>query len=192
MNEIATIDRRLLRTRQALRNALLTLLPEKGWDELTVQDICDCANIGRSTFYMHFQNKEELLSAGLSEMGEALRNRAAAQTDGASGAFAFLHGLIEHLFEQRRVFCAVVGRRSGHIVQRRFRALVLQLVSADLEKLAPAGWKREAAAHYLAGALFELLSWAVDDNHRTADEIEQYFRRLSRDVTKALLDDTPS
>jgi AcrR family transcriptional regulator len=182
-------DRRLLRTRQSLREALLMLLPEKSWDELTVQDICDCANVGRSTFYMHFQNKEELLSAGLNEMREALQKGAASKQNDTTGTFYFLHGLIEHLFEQRRIFCAVIGRRSGHIVQMRFREMVLQLVSEDLEKIAPAGWKRDAMAHYLAGAIFELLSWSVDDNTRTAKEIEQCFQWLSQDVTASLIGD---
>lgn len=182
-------DRRLLRTRQSLRNALLALLPEKTWDELTVQDICDRANVGRSTFYMHFQNKEELLSAGLNDLREGLQQWAARKQNDTVGAFHFLDGLIEHMLEQRRVFCAVIGRRSGYIVQARFRELVLQLVSEDLERIAPAGWKRDATVHYFAGAIFELLSWAVDENTCTAKEIEQSFQRLSRDVTASLISD---
>jgi AcrR family transcriptional regulator len=182
-------DRRLLRTRQSLRNALLALLPEKTWDELTVQDICDRANVGRSTFYMHFQNKEELLSAGLNDLREGLQQWAARKQNDTVGAFHFLDGLIEHMLEQRRVFCAVIGRRSGYIVQSRFRELVLQLVSEDLEKIAPAGWERDATVHYFAGAIFELLSWAVDENTRTAKEIEQCFQWLSRDVTASLISD---
>jgi len=182
-------DRRLLRTRQSLRNALLELLPEKTWDELTVQDICDRANIGRSTFYVHFQNKEELLSTGLNDLREGLQQWAARKQKDTVRPFHFLDGLIEHMFEQRRVFCAVIGRRSGYVVQSRFRELVLQLVSEDLGKIAPAGWERDATVHYFAGAIFELLSWAVDENTRTAKEIEQCFQRLSRDVAASLMGD---
>ena len=48
------VDRRSLRTRTALRDALLGLIAERGWDEIAVQDLCERANIGRSTFYLHF------------------------------------------------------------------------------------------------------------------------------------------
>ena len=53
-------DRRVLRTRAVLRDALITLVGESGWDAITVQDICDRAKVGRSTFYMHFADKEDL------------------------------------------------------------------------------------------------------------------------------------
>ena len=182
-------DRRMLRTREALRNALIALLPVKSWDEISVQDICDNANVGRSTFYMHFQNKEELLSAGLNELGEAVQHGALKRQHDATAPFGFLEGLIAHVFEQRRIFSAVIGRRSGHIVQTRFRELMLRLVSEDLEKIVPAGWERDATAHYVAGAIFEMLSWAVDENTRTAKEIEQYSQRLSLQVIASLKSD---
>jgi hypothetical protein len=107
----------------------------------------------------------------------------------ATGPFGFLEGLIEHVFEQRGIFSAVIGRRSGHVVQMRFRELLLRLVSEDLEKIIPAGWERDATAHYVAGAIFEMLSWAVDENTRSAREIEQHLQVLSRQVIASLKGD---
>jgi len=52
-------DRRVERTQQLLRAALLSLIEEKGFEALTVQDIIDRANVGRATFYSHFDNKED-------------------------------------------------------------------------------------------------------------------------------------
>src|SRR5262249_477652 len=51
-------DRRVVRTRQTLRAALIALLYERGWDAISVQDICGRAGVGRSTFYTHFADKE--------------------------------------------------------------------------------------------------------------------------------------
>src|ERR1700754_2801037 len=54
-------DRRMLRTKKCLADALKQLILEKDYDSITVQDIIDRANIGRSTFYTHYESKEQLL-----------------------------------------------------------------------------------------------------------------------------------
>jgi AcrR family transcriptional regulator len=57
-------DRRTRRTRQLLRSALLSLLKEKRYDEISVQDIIERADVARSTFYMHYVDKDDLLTGG--------------------------------------------------------------------------------------------------------------------------------
>ncbi len=57
-------DRRVQRTRQLLHDALISLILQKGYDRITVQDIVDRANVGRSTFYDHFQDKDDLRKDG--------------------------------------------------------------------------------------------------------------------------------
>ncbi len=64
-------DRRIQRTRQLLHEALITLILEKGYDAITVQDILERANLGRSTFYAHYQDKEALLLSGFQELFDA-------------------------------------------------------------------------------------------------------------------------
>ena len=54
-----TPDRRAQRTRESLIHALLALIEEKHYDQISVQDIVEHANVGRSTFYAHYENKEE-------------------------------------------------------------------------------------------------------------------------------------
>ena len=55
------VDRRIQRTRQLLEDALIALILEKGYDKITVQNIVDQANVGRSTFYSHFLDKDDLM-----------------------------------------------------------------------------------------------------------------------------------
>ena len=55
------VDRRIQRTRQPLEDALIALILEKGYDKITVQNIVDQANAGRSTFYSHFLDKDDLM-----------------------------------------------------------------------------------------------------------------------------------
>lgn len=58
-----TEDRRITRTKQALRQALIELMEERGLENFTVNDLCERADINRGTFYNHFHDKEELLKA---------------------------------------------------------------------------------------------------------------------------------
>jgi AcrR family transcriptional regulator len=178
-------DRRIAKTRLALRDALLTLLPERGWDELNVQDLCELANVGRSTFYLHYQGKEDLLSESLNDLRLAL----GAQTGDAEKnrpLMAFLPGLLTHMVENRRVFKAVIGRRSGHVVERRFRDMVIQLVEDDLLPMPMEGLRRRMVARALSGALVDLMSWWVD----ASDEIsiaglEAFMRDVARGQLQA-------
>ena len=61
-------DRRVQRTRQALRSSLIELIKEKGYDALSVEEITERANLGRATFYLHYKDKEDLLVDEFSEM----------------------------------------------------------------------------------------------------------------------------
>lgn len=173
-----TLDRRVQRTRDALRVALITLLEERGWDDINIQDLCELANVGRSTFYLHFQNKEELLVGGFDDLRAWLRTQSARKKTEVN-AMPFVRGLIEHVYEQRNLFRSIIGRRSGHVVQKRFREMVCRLV--EEEGVRPhAGWKQKAGARYIAGALVELLAWWVDSGKsHTADEIEELFYQLA-------------
>ncbi len=68
-------DRRKERTRQLLRDALLELIPEKGYEAITLQDITDRANVARPTFYLHFKDKQDLLFSSLREIYDDLAQR---------------------------------------------------------------------------------------------------------------------
>ena len=181
--ESRRVDRRVLRTRQALRDALLQLLVEIGWDALDIQALCDRANIGRSTFYLHFDNKEALLSGSFADLGEALRAQAVPSGSARTGELPWLPGLLDHVHGQQQVFRALLGRRSGHFVQERFRALLVELVAGDMPKASASGWPAQAAAHYLGGALFQLMVWWLGAARpHPPSEIEAMFKAWSASV----------
>ncbi|HZX31526.1 MAG TPA: TetR/AcrR family transcriptional regulator [Rhodocyclaceae bacterium] len=172
-------DRRVLRTRVALRDALLALLPEKGWDDLNVQEICDRANVGRSTFYLHYQSKEDLLSEGLNDL-RAMLGATGAEGDSGPARFAFLPGLLAHMIENRAVFRTVIGRRSGHVVERRFRAMVVQLLEDDLAGQGPGAGSPEVHARFIAGGWVDLMAWWVDTaNPPPIEVLELQLRELA-------------
>ncbi len=68
MSDAKKLDRRIIRTRQLLRDALMALVIEKGYETISVQEITDRANVNRSTFYLHYKDKDELLFHSMREM----------------------------------------------------------------------------------------------------------------------------
>jgi AcrR family transcriptional regulator len=143
--------------------------------------VCRRAGVGRSTFYTHFADKEDLLIGGLDDVRDALLAKPSGR------AFGFLPGLLDHVDSSRRLFRAVIGKRSGLAVQRRFRAVTLDLVGAELERLGAAD---ELLARFLAGALVELLVWWVDTRtsvtaEMLAADFVQRAERLISDTRRA-------
>lgn len=174
-------DRRVQRTQRALREAMVALILERGWDGFGIQDLCRRADVGRSTFYLHFADKEDVLGSGLEELRRGLRARAAAA--GGAHPLSFARGLIEHAHEHGRVYRATMGKQSRQIVQRRFRELVQALVAEDLAPLVAAGSRRDAAVAFLAGALFDLILWSLETRGAPApEELDALFQELAAPV----------
>jgi AcrR family transcriptional regulator len=176
-------DRRIARTREALREALIDLIVERGWDAIAVSDVCERANVGRSTFYTHFADKEELLLAGLHDMRKELRAR---RSGAAPDPLGFARGLIEHVHERQQLFRAVVGKRAGHFIEWQFRGLVIAMVKDDLAAVVRKP-HLGAAVHYVAGALVQLLVFSLEGlEPMDPVAVEALFRRLTTPVLGAL------
>ncbi len=181
----STNDRRVQRTRRTLREALIALILERGWDGFSVQDVCDRADVGRSTFYTHFADKEDLVGGGFEDLRRGLRAQLAA-SGGPARPLGFSRGLIEHAHEQQRLFRALIGKRSGQLVQKKFRELVLDLVREDLAALLAPGPRRDGAVAFVAGAFFELLIWSLEAKSALApEEVDALFHELATPVLAA-------
>lgn len=189
-------DRRVRRTRDLVRGALFALIQEKGFEALSVQDIIDRANVGRATFYAHFDNKEDLLVSGFDELRASLKERQREALARGSGVdervFAFSHDLLVHASEHRNLFQAMAGKRSGAVVQQAMHKLLLDLARDDIRSAGARGDARamptEALAQFIAGGLFGLLIWWLTGNMRlTAEELNAIFRRLALPGIKAAL-----
>ncbi len=173
-----TSDRRIARTRRALLEAMVALIHERGWEELSVQDVCDRADVGRSTFYLHYADKEDLLRGAFDDLRRALRTQLASPGD-AARPLGFTAAMIRHAYENERLFRAVVGKRGGHAVQRRFREVVLGLVKEDLSPLGLVPQRRDAFAAFAGGAFLELLTWALEARDPPAPEaLDALFHEL--------------
>ena len=180
-------DRRVQRTLDALHASLLALMTERDWDDISVQDICDRANVGRSTFYTHFKDKGELLLAGFESLRRQLR--ASVRHDGSRhDRLGWSRGLIDHAYEQRELFRALLGKRSGHLVTRRFRRLIVDLVKHDMTRPRDERTHLDAVVHYVAGAFMELLTlWIEARSPLGPDDIERMFREMTEPALAAVV-----
>jgi AcrR family transcriptional regulator len=182
------------RTQQLLRQALVSLIQEKGFEALTVQQIIDRANVGRATFYAHFDNKDDLLASGFEDLRASLKARQReAFSRGRSledRVLAFSEEMFAHASEYREVFSAMAGRRSGSTVQGLIHKLLLDLVREDIRSTMPrqsAGEvPAEALAQFLAGALFGVLMWWIGrKTPLSVADVNALFRKLAIPAVKA-------
>ena len=182
------LDRRIQRTRDVLHGALISLMIEKGYENITVQDIIDRANVGRSTFYAHYAGKQDLLMNGLKNLSKHLlaHQRAALAQKGSfrEKGFGFSLAFFEHVHSHRNVYHAIVGRQSGGIVFSEFRAMLSDLVRSDLKTLPPSeslsDLPRNAVIQFVVGALMSVLTWWLDERSKLSPaEANAIFRRLT-------------
>jgi AcrR family transcriptional regulator len=160
---MAKVDRRVLRTRDTLGDALVELMQEKTFDDITVQDVLDRAGVGRSTFYAHYRDKDDLFLSDVEdflEMMATLLTRHGVRVE----RVAPVAELFGHIAEVREFVAALVASGKMQDVlelgQGFFaRSIEERLLLARVE-MEPA--KLKAHAYALAGALFSLLDWWVD------------------------------
>ncbi|HEY6109980.1 MAG TPA: TetR/AcrR family transcriptional regulator, partial [Gemmatimonadales bacterium] len=169
-------DRRVRRTRHRLKEALLQLIEERSYDRITVADITDHADVGRSTFYSHFDSKEELLFDGF-EAG--LRALAAPGPAGGPG-FRFSLPLLRHIGTQPRFALATLGRSANSAIQQTINRILSHLVRLELERTSPSpSAAREAEVHGIVGAFRGLVTWWLTSGSRMSPEaLDQVFQRL--------------
>jgi AcrR family transcriptional regulator len=174
-------DRRVLRTRNALGDALVALLQERDFEQITVQDVLDRAGVGRSTFYVHYRDKNDLFLSDVEEFFEmcsGLLSRHNARPE----RLLPVQEVFTHIREMREFYAAVV--RSGkindvEILGRGFFARSIE------ERLQAAGLKmesvqRSAKAHALAGSFFSLLNWWVDKGMKPdPKEMDTLFHQMA-------------
>ena len=178
------VDRRARRTRQALHETLMRLTVERGYDGLSVADIAEAANIGRSTFYSHFTDKDDLLrSAAGSLRAELVReHQAIAATEQSHDwrALGFSRFMTQHLHEQRLLYRALMQGRGGPILMDLMRHALCDIVRGELAARPTPPPDLELSVQFLVGAYLSVLTWWLDRGAKQAPEaIEAAFRRLA-------------
>lgn len=175
-------DRRSLRTRRLVSAAMMELLTEKRYSAITVQDLLDRAGIGRSTFYAHYFDKEDVLASVVEQMLASFSQRLS-QHEPGQGIIPSLE-LFRHAWEHRAFFQAMARGHAGERLLETGRALLSRNIEQALASVYPA----EAAsatplpvmAQYLAGAFFNLFKWWMEaEMPYTPEQMDSIFQRLA-------------
>ena len=182
------MDRRIARTSGMLQHALNSLILEKGYEAITIKDICDAANVGRSTFYAHYTSKDDLKRSGLEPLRRLLvdRQRAALVTTGddRDRGFGFSLAMFEHARDHRDHYRALVGSRGGTVSLDTIRQMLSDLVRDELtvtvDKNSEDFIPREFVVQYVVGAYMAVLTWWLDRGATPPPQrIDAMFRRLA-------------
>jgi AcrR family transcriptional regulator len=179
----APTDRRVGRTRAALQQALIALILKRGYETITVEDICRQANVGRSTFYWHYADKDDLKRRGLEHLRQQLvASHARARTD--DGLFAFCLPMLEHARAHLDLYRALASGRGGEIALGEIRDILTRLVRDDLTRAGKLEGKDNAtcelATEFVVGAFMAVLNWWLDRGAKPAPaQVAALFRRLA-------------
>lgn len=184
MSDTVPVDRRARRSRRVLAEALWQLIQETDWAEISVQLICDRADVARSTFYAHFQTKQDLLDEVFAT-GEA---QLAEQAQGG-GLDATLLWLVEHLATGAAFHRRLQGSSAGHAIMTRFRRQMRDRFAAALNaegrKVSPLD------LDFLTGGVFAVLeSWMQGGCRETAPVLAYEVAQQMRRGLVAPVDDT--
>jgi AcrR family transcriptional regulator len=175
------MDRRTMRTRQALHRALLTLAIERGYDTITVADIADAANVGRSTFYAHFTDKTDLLRQGVGY----LKAMMAEPPGDDPGPLGFSRFLTEHFRDEKKLQRALMQSSAGPIVLAALRGSICDVVREGL-RTERSSAPDELEVQFIAGAYLAVVTWWLDRGAKEPPaNIDERFRRLAQGALAA-------
>ncbi len=182
------LDPRVVRTRQMLRDALVSLIAEKGFDALTVQDITDRAELNRATFYLHYQDKQELLVKSLRDAIDELMADIGASTD-EHGQLAFDESLrpikatFEHVARHARFYRVMMSAEGVPSFIADVRDYIAEITLRWLKALQPDPKQSmvplEIVANSLSWSLLGVLIWWLEhDMPHSPEYMAEQFRLL--------------
>src|SRR5512146_1028444 len=169
-------DRRSLRTRHLLSAALVQLIKEKDYSDIRVSDIIDRANIGRSTFYSHYRDKDDLFVSELDRVIEVLSQRVPGQED-----FPFFPslGLFRHVGEEYELYKALVWSPGIDLLIKHLQKSLSQRIEQGLQESGREyGIPVPILGNFIASSFLALLKWWLESKMvYPAEQMDEMFRK---------------
>jgi AcrR family transcriptional regulator len=185
-------DRRTQRTRHRLGGALVELVEEKRFDDITVQNVIERADVGRATFYSHFRDKEDLFEQQWRQFNERLAQQIDWDKAGKD-SFVPVASFFHHLQEVQPFYRGLVrSRKIDWLFQSGIEYLTHHIETALNQRLKPGTGPVDVPipilSNYLASEFFALLKWWLDAGMPyTPESMDKIFHRLINPTIKSAL-----
>lgn len=198
------VDRRVSRTRRQLKDALFALILEKGYDAVTIENITDRADLGRTTFYLHYHDKEELLLESIKAIADDLLQQISplqpvswdesSRADQADSSDP-IRVTFAHAAENAQLYQIILRGEGANKAASRVHHIISETAASVINKTIEAGQVKlhlevpiEIFANYLAGALMGLVTWWLESGMcYTPDEMSTMFRKIFYQGGRAVL-----
>lgn len=182
-------DRRVSRTRRQLRDALMALILERGYNAVKVEDITERADLGRTTFYLHYRDKEELLIESLETIAEELKSQVEILSDLRLGQRRSqvnpVSVVFRHVDENRDLYRIILKGEGSSTVFTRIRDIIeaaaVEFFMRRISDLvnSPPALPHGLVAGYFASAMLGFIAiWLEKELPLTGDEAGDYFMML--------------
>lgn len=179
------MDRRQQKTRDAIFKAFSTILETNRYSNITVQEIIDGANIGRSTFYAHFETKDELLKAMCTDIfshvfsDELMSERTHDFSGGDNGLEAKLTHILHHLKDSEKNIVGILSCESGELFMSYFKGYLTEMFSKYLKGI-KVNAPDDFVLNHLVGSFAETVKWWIDKSMKyTPEETAKYYIEVS-------------
>jgi AcrR family transcriptional regulator len=177
-------DRRSRRSQQLLFRALLELILEKGYENVSITEITARADVARGTFYLHFKDKDELLLSSFDQLAETILEHVKhfSKHDLISGVPHPGIAIFEHVHQNPTLFRVILNGKGGTLMLQRLRLYVAHTTHQALENMniIPA-IPTDIVADFVAGAMLSVLGgWLEDGMRHSPQEMATMFYKLIR------------
>ncbi len=191
MNEqLKKPDRRIQRTHQLLREALMALIEENGYEAISIQEITDRANVSRTTFYLHFRDKDDLLFTTMEELYDELLEQAHFPTPDEIlqiGNGTMIDSTdFKHVLAHARFYRMMIGKHGSAAFIMRIQDYLARMTRTRLlGPLAERGtglqMPLDVVANGMAGLEIGLIRWWLEEDNlrRTPDEMALMLCQMS-------------
>ncbi|MEC0134151.1 MULTISPECIES: TetR/AcrR family transcriptional regulator [Paenibacillus] len=153
------VDRRILKSKEAIKQAVIELISEKNFNQITIQDISDKANVSRRTIYLHYLDKfdllDKLIEEHINEL-EELRN-ASVEMDFIDGGLIWF----EYLESNYLFFSTMLASQGALSFRNRFLEFVMEGLKDEvtIEEGKNEGFNEEVILRFIAAAYVEVVEW---------------------------------
>lgn len=185
-------DRRVQRTKKLLHDALVSLILEKGYQKITIQNIIDRANVGRSTFYAHYRDKEDLLFSGFDQLAHDLdrHTQPPDSSDDDQGHLTHSLEFFIHANENKELYMAMTESGGGEQLLEIGRQHMQNHIESHLVHYPAVGKDipLPVITNFLAGSLLTMITWWLEEKTPyTPQQMDEMFNALAMPGIRSLM-----